>query len=114
MNTTQTDNILTQEQEERAALITEKAESMGIPAEVVGEWVDDYDHDDIENALELCEEAYSGQFNNDEDFARDMAEQTGALKDDNAWPYTCIDWEQAAKELMYDYTEIDGYYFRQM
>jgi antirestriction protein len=114
MDTTQTDPIPTQEQEERAALITEKAESMGIPSAVVAEWVDDYDYDGIEKALELCEEAYSGSFDSDEAFAEDMAEQTGALRGDNVWPYTCIDWEQAARELMYDYTEIDGYYFRQM
>lgn len=114
MNTTQTDTIIAKEQEERAALITEKAESMGIPAEVVGEWVDDYDQDGIENALELCEEAYAGQFHSDEAFAEDMAENTGAIPDGMTWPLTCIDWEQAARELMHDYTEIDGYYFRQM
>ena len=27
---------------------------------------------------------------------------------------TCIDWEFASRELMYDYFEVDGYYFRNL
>jgi antirestriction protein len=61
-----------------------------------------------------AQEAYQGEFSSDEDFARDMAEQLGSIKDDAQWPYTCIDWEFAAKELMYDYFEVDGYYFRNL
>lgn len=32
------------------------------------------------------------------------------IKDGDKWPYTCIDWEQAARELQMDYTpvEFDG------
>lgn len=26
---------------------------------------------------------------------------------DAKWPFTCIDWEQAAKELSHDYTSIE-------
>lgn len=65
----------------------------------------DIDLDDIE-------EAYTGSFDNDEDFAEDVAEQIGAIDKNATWPQTCIDWEQAAKELMYDYTEHNGHYFR--
>lgn len=45
-----------------------------------------------------------------EDYARELAEEIGALKDDAAWPCTCIDWERAAHELQMDYTavEFDG------
>lgn len=60
------------------------------------------------------DEAYSGSFDDDEDFARDMAEQLGAIDKNATWPQTCIDWEFAAKELMYDYSEHNGYYFRNM
>lgn len=42
-----------------------------------------------------------------EDFARQEAEDLGLLKDDAQWPYTCIDWEQAASELQQDYSSID-------
>ena len=61
---------------------------------------------------EDVEEAYSGEFANDKEFAQDMAKQMGSINKDVVWPYTCIDWEYAAKELMYDYTEENGYYFR--
>lgn len=51
-----------------------------------------------------------------EDYARQIAEDIGAIPDDNQWPCTCIDWEQAAKELAQDYTEVEyqgtSYYVR--
>lgn len=50
----------------------------------------------------------------DEEFAEDMAEQVGAIDRDAKWPMNCIDWEQAAKELMMDYMEHNGYYFRSL
>ncbi len=59
-----------------------------------------------------AQEAFEGTYKNDEDFAYHMAEETGAIDNSASWPYTCIDWEQAAKELMYDYFESNGFYFR--
>ena len=69
----------------------------------------------IENEYTFFEEltnCYQGEFSNDEDFAEDMAEQCGLLEEKPAWPYTCINWSHAAQELMYDYYEQDGHYFR--
>lgn len=43
-----------------------------------------------------------------------MAEQLGDVPKDNHWPLYCIDWEWAARELMMDYAEQDGYYFRNL
>lgn len=65
-----------------------------------------------DDGLENFSEAYAGEWSSDEEFAESMAEQLGEIKKDVAWPYTCIDWEYAAKELMYDYSESNGYYFR--
>jgi len=63
-------------------------------------------------SLDNFEEAYAGRFDSDSDFAYDLAEQLDCLPDKNAgWPLNCIDWEQAGREIMYDYTEQDGYYF---
>lgn len=79
-----------------------------------------YDIDVVEAALECgvspsdIDEAYSGSFKDDEEFAEDMAEQVGAIDRDAKWPMNCIDWEYAAKELMYDYSEHNGYYFRNL
>lgn len=45
-----------------------------------------------------------------EEYAQELAEDLGAVKRNVEWPYTCIDWERAARELKSDYTavEIDG------
>lgn len=77
-----------------------------------------YSEDVLEAAIDAAipvsdiEEAYCGEFISDEEFAMDMAEQLGALDKYASWPQNCIDWEHAAKELMYDYSEENGHYFR--
>jgi len=42
-----------------------------------------------------------------EDYARELAEETGDVDRDLPWPLNCIDWEKAADELRQDYTEIE-------
>ena len=42
-----------------------------------------------------------------EDYARQFAEDIGALPDDASWPVNRIDWEAAANDLKADYTSID-------
>lgn len=64
--------------------------------------------------LSNFEEASCGKFDCDEDFARNMAEEVGAINSEAHWPHNCIDWEQAARELMQDYFEEGGHYFRSM
>jgi len=60
------------------------------------------------------DEAYQGSYDDDEDFARETADSLGAVDKNAAWPMNCIDWEFAAKELMYDYSEHNGHYFRNL
>jgi antirestriction protein len=60
------------------------------------------------------DEAYAGSFDSDVDFAEDMAEQLGCFDKNISWPHNCIDWDGAVKELMYDYSEHNGHYFRMM
>jgi len=78
----------------------------------------DYDIDVYEAANDAgiqfsdVDECYKGQFSNDEDFAHYMAEQTGFVDKEANWPNNCIDWELAAKELMYDYSSANGHYFK--
>lgn len=45
-----------------------------------------------------------------EDYARELAEDIGAVSKDQSWPNYCIDWERAARDLKMDYTslEFDG------
>ncbi|MHB1938442.1 MAG: hypothetical protein ACYCOR_17940 [Acidobacteriaceae bacterium] len=46
-------------------------------------------------------------------YAMELADEIGAIPDGVVWPLTCIDWDQAARELQMDYTsvEIDGHTF---
>ena len=66
------------------------------------------------NDFDNFDEAFQGQYKDDQDFAYEVAEQLGAIDHKATWPQNCIDWEYAARELMYDYQEIDGYYFRNL
>jgi antirestriction protein len=67
-----------------------------------------------EDTAEEMQEAYQGEYESDQDFAQEMADQLGVIQENPSWPYTCIDWEWAARELMYDYWSSDGHYFRNM
>lgn len=41
-----------------------------------------------------------------ENYARDLAQDIGAITGEEGWPANCIDWEKAASELQQDYTAI--------
>jgi antirestriction protein len=41
-----------------------------------------------------------------ERYAEEFADDIGAVNRDMSWPYTCIDWEQAARELQQDYSSV--------
>lgn len=53
-----------------------------------------------------------------QEYAEELAVDIGAIdhRQRDHWPYTCIDWEQAAEELKQDYSVIDirggTYYYR--
>jgi hypothetical protein len=40
------------------------------------------------------------------EYAQELAEECGMIQRDLKWPYTCIDWDSAARELLMDYTTI--------
>lgn len=41
-----------------------------------------------------------------EDYARQLAEDIGAISGKESWPLKCIDWERAAEELAMDYITV--------
>ena len=41
------------------------------------------------------------------DYAMELAEDIGAVDANASWPNTCIDWDQAARELQMDYTSVE-------
>ena len=42
-----------------------------------------------------------------EDYARDLAEDIGAIKENASWPNNYIDWEAASEALKLDYTSVE-------
>lgn len=51
-----------------------------------------------------------------EDYAREFAEDIGAINSKANWPNNCIDWKQAARELQMDYSVMEyngvAYWYR--
>lgn len=51
-----------------------------------------------------------------ENYARELAEDIGAINRDATWPNNCINWEEAANELLVDYSSVEfggvTYYYR--
>jgi len=76
------------------------------------------DNDIVRAALDCgidisdIEESYQGRYNSDVDFAQETADLIGYDFNHEHWPHRCIDWEQAAYELMFDHCESNGHYFR--
>lgn len=56
---------------------------------------------DWEHGMQLIRDSYF------EDYARQLAEDIGAIDTDIGWPSNCIDWGQATSELQQDYTSVD-------
>ena len=78
---------------------------------------EDSDHDEYRALKELAEEAegYAPDWTFGEalirdsyfeDYARELAEDIGAIKGDESWPLSFIDWERAADALKQDYTSV--------
>jgi hypothetical protein len=84
----------------------------------LADWIDDYD-DELKALKALAEgaEGYSEDWHRGatlisdsyfKNYAREMAKDLHGVKiRDAEWPFTCIDWEQAATELQQDYTSVD-------
>ena len=56
---------------------------------------------DWEHGATLIRETYF------EEYARQLADDIGAIDANATWPANCIDWERAADELQQDYTSVD-------
>lgn len=52
---------------------------------------------------ENFEESFEGEHDSMVEFAQQQADDMGLLNDNAQWPYTCIDWDWAARELRGDY-----------
>lgn len=96
--------------QEHAATI-EEMQRQGIDLDAAAAFIEDRGEWD----LDAFQDAYVGQFASMEEYAQELAEELyGDKIRDAHWPFTCIDWEHAARELSYDFAILgDGYIFRQ-
>lgn len=68
--------------------------------EAFGAYVDNHGKNNIdEDTLEDFCMSYRGVYESEEDYARQLAEDTGGIADYSVWPLSCIDWKDAADEL---------------
>lgn len=77
----------------------------------------DFDHDELQALLSLASECEGYcdwkdgvtliRYTHFETYAQEFANDVGMIKNDDKWPYTCIDWDKAAGELAMDYTTAD-------
>lgn len=81
-------------------------------------YLDESDADELAALREMAAEAsdYASDWEYGETLVRDsyfteyaqqLAEDSGMTLSDPQWPYTCIDWDWAARELKHDYTSVD-------
>jgi len=86
------------------------SEEKGVPMSVISYIMREYDPDDVE---EWYDEHFEGEFDSDEDLAYNYVEMIGGVSElgkDTLERY--FDYESFGRDLAYDYTEIDGFYFR--
>jgi antirestriction protein len=80
--------------------------------------LDDYSEEVLEAALECgisisdVAEAYQGEHKSDADFVEQLLEDCGDLP--KLPHYVYIDWERTARDVMMDYCEHNGHYFRNL
>ena len=81
----------------------------------------DENEDEIDALQEVVDEGIDDTLVHEDyfqEYAEELAADIGAIerRPHDRWPYTCIDWEQAAEELKQDYSVIDirggTYYYR--
>ncbi len=61
--------------------------------------------------LHLFRDSYEGQWDNDQAFVKELLTNIDAIPD-GIPAYVHIDWEWTTQEVMHDYTEGNGHYFR--
>lgn len=64
------------------------------------------------SSLSDVEDSYYGEFNSDEDFAYQLLDDSGALMSVPEDLRHYFDYEKYSRDLMFDFFESDGHYFR--
>jgi len=87
--------------------------------DTVREILDTYNEEVLQAALDCgipvndIMEAYQGEWSSDADFVQNLVEDCGDIPKDLP-AYIHIDWERTAHDIMMDYSEEKGHYFRNL
>lgn len=93
-------------QAQEAAEILKEIEEEGIDPEAAGAWVR---YTGQQWDLDGFQDSYQGEHNSFQDYAEELARELyGNQLDAARWPFSCIDWAHAARELSYDYFTEDS------
>jgi Antirestriction protein (ArdA) len=86
----------------RLAELVHAATDRGIPLPVLAYWVNDgNDTHDADELLDRLQDAFCGRWDSGADYAQDLASEISDQLDTCTWPYSCIDWGHAFRELQY-------------
>src|SRR5690606_9055646 len=92
--------------------VMESINGCSFDAETIEAFIDCFGcYDSIEEIIEKMEESYHGQCDSDADFAENLLIETDSIPKDLP-SYVYIDWDRTARDIMYDYSSSNGYYFR--
>lgn len=89
----------TQSEADEAAMLDEYEELATLRALV--EEIDQNAGDSARDGVGLIRDSYF------ETYARELADDIGAINGDAGWPNNCIDWGRAADELRMDYSSVE-------
>lgn len=93
--------------------IIEKIENCSYDIEIISAYVDCFGYycKGIDELIEKVEESYQGEYQSDEEFAEQLLTETCCIPE-NLPSYLYIDWERTARDIMFDYSTSNNYYFR--
>ncbi|MFY1046657.1 antirestriction protein ArdA [Chryseobacterium sp. GP-SGM7] len=89
--------------------IAEQIDDSGHDSEVFEACLDNLGKMDFQSLNEYVNNFYCGEYANDIDFVQEFYENDIPFNLPN---FVVIDWEMTTKNLMYDYFESNGHYFR--
>ena len=92
-----------------AQRLAEVLEGVTMPPEAFAAFVGNMGHSyaaqDWDATQEAADDAYAGEWDSLADYAEELFQDTAASREVadslDSWPFTCIDWERAGRELDY-------------
>lgn len=96
----------------RLAELIEAIETDGYPVEAFAAWQSNYGPSEIESYDDVSSDfadAYCGEYDSEEHYAQELAEELDLTPHEHQWPASYIDWERATRDLFSgDYWSADA------